>query len=229
MAALLLVAACGLTAAGGAILLLRAAQRRAALQHAFLAEGVALLEGGRIAPTPSGYGVLRGRWRSHEAALTPIAEALAFRRLPQLWIVVTLKADAGLDAAFEALRRPTGAEFFAAGGGLPRAFAPPPDWPQDTALRGEPEAESALPRIAEALAPTLAEPRCKALLAGPSGVRLVWQAAQGRRGAYLLFRDLRFDMERLPAGEIEALLDRALGVAGAIRAASAGGDHAQAA
>lgn len=229
MTALLLALACGLTAAGFAILLLRAAQRRAALQRAFLSEGLARLKNGRIAPTPSGYGALRGRWRSHEVALTPVAEALAFRRLPQLWIIVTLRADTGLDATFEALRRPTGAEFFAAGAGLPRAFAPPPEWPQDTALRGDAGAETALLRLAPLLAPILAEPRCKALLVGPKGVRLVWQAAQGRRGAYLLFRDLRFDVERLPAPEIEALLDRALGLAEAIGAANAGGDHAQAA
>ncbi|MFD1331259.1 hypothetical protein ACFQ4O_04540 [Methylopila musalis] len=229
MTATLVALACGLLAAGFAHVTLKAARLRAALQRAFLAAGVGLLEDGRITPAPSGYGTLRGLWRGHEVALTPVAEALAFRRLPQLWITVTLKADTGLDAAFEALRRPTGAEFFAAGGGLPRAFAPPPDWPQDTAVRGDAKAAIVLPLIAATLAPTLAEPRCKALLASPTGVRLVWQAAQGRRGAYLLFRDISFDVTSLPASEIEALLDSALDLSQRLNAARAGSDHAQAA
>ncbi len=73
-------------------------------------------------------------------------------------------------------------------------------------MRGTPEAEALLRQAEPILAKILADPRVKEVLATPRGLRLVVQAAQGARGAYLLTRGSRFDLD----GVAPALLDETL-------------------
>ncbi|MFJ5487064.1 hypothetical protein ACIKTA_05255, partial [Hansschlegelia beijingensis] len=70
------------------------------------ADCLPLFEGAVLKPDPSGYDVLRGRYRGFEAALRPVAEQLAFRRLPQLWLIASVRLPTGAEATLDVLRRP---------------------------------------------------------------------------------------------------------------------------
>lgn len=188
--------------------ILRAGRREAASRRSALADCDGLLDGAVRRIAPSGYGELRGRLGGLSARLVPIAEALAFRRLPQLWIAADVAGAAPEGRAVEIVRRPTGTEFFTGAGGLPSAYAPPPDWPQDTSVRGSRDAG---PLLAE-LGALLADPKLKSVAVTSRGVRVVRQAAQGERGAYLLFRDTRFATRRVAASEAEQALELAAAV-----------------
>ena len=63
-------------------------------------------------------------------------------------------------------------------------------------------AASTLALLTEPLEGLFADARVKELLVAPRGVRIVYQARQGAKGAYLLFRQSSFDVERLRPDEI---------------------------
>ncbi|QZN99907.1 hypothetical protein [Chenggangzhangella methanolivorans] len=64
-----------------------------------------------------------------------------------------------------------------------------------------------------ALAVPLADPRVKVVAVTPRGVRVVRQAAQGERGAYLLFRDAKFPRGGVPREQALAALSLAAAIA----------------
>jgi hypothetical protein len=193
--------------------ILRAGRREAASRRSALADCEGLLDGPVRRIAPSGYGELRGRFGGLSVRLAPIAEALAFRRLPQLWIGADVARPAADGRAVEIVRRPTGTEFFTGAGALPLAYAPPPDWPQDTAVRGSRDAGPLLAELGPLLAGPLSDPKLKSIAVTPRGVRVVRHAAQGERGAYLLFRESRFTTSRIPVSEAEAALELAAAIA----------------
>ncbi|WP_020188194.1 hypothetical protein [Methylopila sp. 73B] len=199
-----------------AALSLRRAGRAEALRRAGRLDACAdLLDGGVRSLDAAGDPVLRGRYGGAEAALRVFAEQLAFRRLPQLWLAATVRADLSTSATLDLVRRPTGAEFFSGGLALPHRHAPPAGWPQDTRVCGSADAGLLLAALSERLAAPLADPRLKSILITPRGVRVVRQAAQGSRGAYLLFRDMRFPVASVTRHDAAAALDLARQIAAA--------------
>ncbi|PZQ13562.1 MAG: hypothetical protein DI565_13520 [Ancylobacter novellus] len=208
--------AAALAAAFAAFLAVVAANRKErARRLKTLDDCGALLEAARPGRAPSGYGVLRGHFAGRPAALTPIAEAMAFRRLPQLWIAAALRAGP-FEGSLEILRRPTGAEFYAGGDGLPLRLPPPPSWPRDARVKCDRAGAALAPRLERLLAEAFTDPRVKAVGVGPGGVRVVRQAAQGDAGAYRIFRDSRFASPRVAPEAAQAALTLAQAVAEAL-------------
>ncbi|GLK66397.1 hypothetical protein [Hansschlegelia plantiphila] len=187
----------------------RSARAERAARRDVLADCAALLDGGALTVDQAGYGVLRGRFAGREVALRPFAEQLAFRRLPQLWLVTTVRTPIETAASIDVLRRPTGTEFYSPGEGLPERVAPPASWPQDARVRGSAGCAALLARLEAPLAATLADPRIKDVFVAPGGVRVVSQLRQGERGSYLIFRDSVFAGARATPDEAA----RALGLA----------------
>ncbi|WP_336490417.1 hypothetical protein [Methylobacterium nigriterrae] len=156
----------------------------------------------------AGYGTLRGRFAGLPVEVRLIPEALAFRRLPQLWLSVSVHVSTGLPATLDVLRRAVGAEFYAPDE-LPARYPVPPGWPGETLVRGTRGAGPLLARAAAALAKILAEPRVKEVLVAPRGVRIVSQLCQGERGAYLLLRECRFPIAQVDPGILRPRLAEA--------------------
>jgi hypothetical protein len=193
----------------------RAQRREWGKRRDLLADCVDLLENSNIEPDRAGFGVLRGRLDGRAVALRPFVDTLTFRRLPQLWLAATVADPVDGGSSLEVLRRQTGAEFYAAGDRLPVRHRPPESWPRDSEIRSGPDGGPLLARLAPALAPHLERPQLKSAFVSPRGARIVWQAAQGSRGAFLLFRDSRFPIERIARADAEAALAAAFAAAGA--------------
>ncbi len=216
-------AAVGFIALAAALLaacaaILRANARDRTARRAVLSDCADLLEAAQAGVAPSGYGILRGVFRGRRAALTPIADALAFRKLPQLWLAATLLEENEARPSIEIVRRPGDADAFTGGAGLPLSVRPPSGWPQDTSVRISPGAGSLLGSLEPLLADVLKDDRLKAATISPRGVRIVWQAAQGIRGSYVLFRETRFDEARIDPAIARAALDLAAAVADHVQA-----------
>ena len=209
---MLCAALAGLIGLAAAAFCLRRNRAAAAWRAGLLDECAALLDAPRSGRDRAGFATLSGRVAGVpvEAGLLP--EALVHKRLPQLWLSATLRRPLATGATLDVLRRPTGAEFYAPAD-LPARFAPPPDWPADTLVRGSHDAGALLARAAPALAALLADPRVKAVLLTPKGLRLLFQASEGARGAYLILRAQRFPLERVPAQDLRGLLEAGLGLA----------------
>jgi hypothetical protein len=214
-----LVLAGGLVlAAAGLGWVWRREQRRVGSTRGCLFEGcLELLDGATLARDGLNYPVLRGRWAGHAVELRPIADTLALRKLPSLWLQVTLTGATGAPGVLDALSRPLGVESWSPHGTLPLDLPTPPELPPTLRLRADGEDGAALLPVLLAQAAFLALPTTKEVLVTPKGVRLVVQLAEGERGAYLLFRDAQFAIRRLAAEEVAALLDRAADLHRAVR------------
>jgi hypothetical protein len=142
-----------------------------------------------------------------------VADTLVCRRLPQLWLKLTLFEQAVLARPkIGALARPTGAEFYSLVHDMPCLFIPP-DAGTALLMRGDAGVSRGhVERAAALFGGLFSDPTLKEAAITPRGVRLVRQAAEGERGAHLLLRQARFgltaiapDMIRKTIAEAEML------------------------
>lgn len=161
----------------------------------------------------TGYGTLSGRFAGSSVAVRLIPEAVAFRRLPQLWLSVSVHRPTRFGGTIDVLRRAAGVEFYASAADLPERYGVPDTWPGETLVRGSRAAGPLLARAAPHIAGILAEPRVKEVLLTPRGTRIVSQLCEGERGAYLLLRESRFPIAAVDPEMLSALLARAADLA----------------
>lgn len=199
-----LLIACGL-----ALLLIRRAvdrRARAAAEPQRLFENVAgLLENPRLDPTGTvGVHRLVGDWRGLPVQVQTVVDTLAVRKLPSLWLMVTIPDALPLSATFDLMMRPASATSFSNYDHLAHGVALPPGFPEHAGLRTDNPA-GLLP--ASLITPHLDvfdNPRTKELLISPKGLRLVVQLAEADRARYGVFRQADFGTVTL---EPEAVLD----------------------
>lgn len=158
------------------------------------------------------YPVLRGRWRGCQAELRPVLDGLAVRKLPALWLQVSLLAPTGAPGTLDALSRPLGGEFWSPSSELEIRLATPSGLPETVQVRADhPRAASLLPALARQRA-FLTRADAKEVLITPKGVRLVVLLAEADRGPYLLLRQGHFAVDRLDPDLARTLLDGAFGL-----------------
>lgn len=123
-----------------------------------------------------------------------LADTLVTRRLPQLWLIVTLREPVERPRpSIGALARPTGAEFYALTLDLPERIETPPGLEGAVMIRGSADISAAqLDRAGSALRTILADPCVKEAVVTSRGARIVRQASEGDRGAHLILRQVRF-------------------------------------
>lgn len=139
-----------------------------------------------------------------------IADTLVCRRLPQLWLKLTLaEHEPVARPSIGALSRPTGAEFYSMVHDLPEWLAPP-QTEASILLRGDGTATPAELKQASSIFQALfRNPTVKEAVITPRGVRLIRQVAEGDRGAHLVLRQVRFPIEQVPADLIRTAIAEA--------------------
>ncbi len=155
-----------------------------------------------------GFPKIEGRIHGRSVTLHAVPDTLTTKRLPQLWVSVTLKARLAIEDDVAVLVRPTGAEFFALTHRLRSRLSLPPSWPGEAMLRGSRlEAQDLVDAIEGPIAALLADPKVKEVAVTRRGLRVVYQADQGKRGDYLLLRQCVFADCELPAATFATLLE----------------------
>ncbi|KAB0682737.1 hypothetical protein [Aureimonas leprariae] len=195
--------------AGGALWRLAGREHAAALaaRGRLLDAAAALFPGGRTVIGADGFPCFAApRPGGGEIALALVADTLVTRRLPQLWLSLTLREPTPLrDFTLGVLARPTGAEFYALTHEMPDWFEPPAsDAP--LLVRGANLSADAAARHGAVLAALFEDPALKEAVATPRGVRAVRQVRQGDRGAHLLLRQARFGIEPVDRDTLQAAL-----------------------
>ncbi len=138
--------------------------------------------------------------------LQAIPDSLTFRKLPALWVMLTLPAPMPVRATLDIMARPAGNEPFSHFANLPQSLPCPPSLPYGTALRSD-DASGVPPLdlIAQHLA-VFADPKVKELVISPKGLRLVILADEAERGRFLIFRDAEVGASPLPAARMTPLI-----------------------
>lgn len=140
-----------------------------------------------------GFPALDGRAFGHQVKAKLIPDTMVMRRLPQLWLSVTMLEINPRAPSLSLLARHCGNEFYAVTPDLPRRIEPPAGLPLDVLVRGDgPMAEALCHDLVPVLARLLADPRVKEVTLTPKGARIVRQVAEGQRGEHLLLRQAVF-------------------------------------
>ncbi|MEO6298321.1 MAG: hypothetical protein ABIV25_04030 [Paracoccaceae bacterium] len=155
---------------------------------------------------PSGFPRLTGQLNGQYFDVQAIPDSLSFRKLPALWVMVTLPEPMPVAATLDIMARPTGYETFSRFNTLPHALPCPSFLPDGTGVRSD-EANNVPPAdLVERHSAVFADDRTKELLIAPNGLRLVVLADEAERGRYLLFRDAELGPTPLPAVVVHGLM-----------------------
>ncbi|PZF76772.1 hypothetical protein DK847_09875 [Aestuariivirga litoralis] len=180
---------------------------RASRRAAFLDDVQCLFTGGLKKLQPDGFPRISGTYRGATFDIQLVPDTLNFRKLPSLWLLVSLPEPMPVKATFDLMMRPRGVEVFSRHAALPVQMAPDPAFPHDCTVRTD--APQLLPprQLLLKHAAILDDPRAKELVISPKGLRIVWLTEEASRGSYLLFRDSEMGLQPFPAAAAKPLLD----------------------
>lgn len=196
--------------------LYRRDQRRGAARRARAFDDCrGVLDDAELAYEPGDYPMLRGRRSGHAVELKLISENVNIRKLPALWLLVTVRRRLPVGCVFDMLLRPQNTEFYSPHGRLEHRLPTPDGWPENASLRCDrPLAGRGLVgRLAPHVGFFNDDPRAKELLVGPGGVRLVYLVDEATRSRYLTLRQAVYERDTVARGLVETLVGNALALA----------------
>ena len=167
-----------------------------------------LFEGDETRLQPTGFARLSGRRRGLTFDLQAVPDTLTFRKLPALWVLVTLPEPLPLDATLDLMARPSGNEPFTRFATLPQSLPTPPGLPGEIAIRSDDARRIPTPDLIARHADLFRDPRVKELVLSPRGLRIVILAEEADRGRYLIFREAEMGRIPLAPARLTPLLDR---------------------
>lgn len=167
-----------------------------------------LFDGGEARLQPTGFPRMTGRKHGLSFDLQVIPDTLTFRKLPALWVLVTVPEPLPLQATLDLMARPSGNEPFSHFSTL-RQSLPKPEGLSETVSARSDDASRIPP--ADLLARHFGlfdDPRVKELVLSPRGLRIVLLAEEADRGRFLIFREAEMGMTPLDPARLSPLLDR---------------------
>lgn len=147
-----------------------------------------------------------GAFRGLPVQARPVIDTLSTRKLPSLWLMLTMPAPLPVAGTFDFMLRPAGGSSFSNHDQLPHALPSPRGWPADGVLRTD-RLDSPFDVSALApLEPLLRSPQLKEILVSPQGLRIVLLLAEADRARYGVFRQAEFGDIRVGAASLAATL-----------------------
>jgi hypothetical protein len=181
--------------------LLRASRR------ALLSGCAHVLDRGRITHSGDDFPGLTGTHRGRAVHVVLVPDTMTIRRLPQLWLSVTMLDPQPALPGLSLLVRQCGAEFYALTHSFEHRLEAPAGFPDEVMIRGsDARAERLLEALASPLRQLLSDAHVKEIAITARGLRIVRQAGEGRRGEHLLLRQAVFDQAEVPPSDLEAAL-----------------------
>ncbi len=177
----------------------------------------ALFDCQRITQESVAWPVLAGTYGGFDVHIAPLVDDIVFRKVPSLWLLVTVKRALPIAGAVDMLARAQNTEFYSPADGLPVPVATPHEWPRQMTIKADrPAADLPLAALDPHVRAFFADPRAKEMLVTRQGVRIVYQAQAAERSEYLVLRRAVFRDARLPAALVGSLLDQAVQVCAAV-------------
>ena len=187
----------------------RGKRQRAAARAGIFAHCQRLLETPQLTCDRNAYPVLEGTAACQRVRVDVVLDSLALRKLPVLWLRITVLAPLPIEVVLDYLRRPLNIEFWSPGTDLPFTLPVPTGWPQHASLRASAPEAAALVSALDPFREAFGADDLKEVLVSPRGLRVVTMAAQGSRLYYGVFRRAAFDEAPLPAERLQGALQLA--------------------
>lgn len=174
-------------------------------RSALLSESSKVLSVTQTLTNQAGFPQLLGKFGGNTVALRLEVDKLAPRKLPMMWLHLTLFRPAGSTGSLDILARPEPSDVFSPGWEWQKAITPPKNWPQHARYYSQGRVPL-LQSIDNDVRTIFADQHAKELLITPETVRLTYLVRQAERGHYLLLRTADFDMQPIDSAEIAACL-----------------------
>jgi hypothetical protein len=187
--------------------LARAARRRRAARAGFFDLVAAQMTDLRRAVMPTGFARISGRIGGMEIDLQAVPDTLTYRKLPALWLLVTLPERLPVSQRIDLMVRPRGVEPFSFFDRLPCQTLLPAGFPGDMTLRSEHPLSADEAELLRRHRAVFDDPRVKELVLSPQGIRITWLADEADRGRYLIFREAEMGSEPLNPAHLAPILD----------------------
>jgi len=154
------------------------------------------------------YPVLRARYNSLEIVIEPLVDHIAVRKIPVLWLMVTLKSPVPYKSTLDYLVRPHNTEFYSPSTNLQHRLDVPQDWPQHATLRtNDVENTPPIDIVGCCVSRVFEDPKYKELLITPKGIRIVYLVDEALRSHYMVLRQLMFENDHLDNMLVKRLID----------------------
>ncbi len=189
-----------------ALTVMRAARQRKAARAGYFDAIAPLFDRIVTRIEPTGFPRLTAHFGPHAFDLQALPDSLTFRKLPVLWIMVSLPEPLPVRATLDIMARPTGQEAFSRFANLPVSLPCPAFLPEGTGVRTDDAAHVPPEDLLKADARIFADPKVKELLISPKGLRLVLLGDEAERGRYLIFRDAEVGLDPLSPDQLLPLL-----------------------
>lgn len=157
---------------------------------------------------PTGFPRMTGRHFGLAFDLQALPDTLTFRKLPALWVLVSLPEPLPGLATVDIMARPSGNETFSPFSALSHSLPTVPGLPPEVAIRCDDGARLPSAQVLSDHADLFTDPMVKELLITDKGLRIVILAEEADRGRYLIFRDAEMGMSPLPPERLEPVLTR---------------------
>lgn len=137
---------------------------------------------------------LTGNYRCQTFALAAIPDTVGYRKIPSLWLQVTLVAKLPVNGTVDILARAQNIEFFSPSYELEFALPVPGGWPQPIQFRSNAQNHGLDVIRIEAIVGKMFSDGCiKELILTGRGLRVVYQLSQAEKSRYLVFRMAEFE------------------------------------
>ena len=140
------------------------------------------------------------------------------RKIPSLWMQVTLFVKLPINGTVDILARVQNIEFFSPSDELEFALPVPAGWPQPIQFRSNAENHGLdVTRIEAIVRKMFTDGRIKELILTGRGVRVVYQLSQAEKSRYLVFRMAEFEDITVNPDFLRALMNGMLDLRDNIR------------
>ncbi len=194
--------------AGVVVLLLqalKAGRARKAVRAAYFDACAALFPSPRIQVEGGGFPRLSGTYGGEAFDLRAVLDTLTFRKLPALWVLVTLPCPLPLRGTLDLMMRSTGMEPFSNFHVLPDQIATPPGYPEELVIRTDDRAALPPESLLRPYLDLFDDPQVKELVLSPKGLRITFLAEEANRARYLIFRDAEVGATPLPPRRLKTV------------------------
>ena len=181
---------------------LRRGSARARARAAFLSQVAPLFDRVTQQIAPNGFPRMTAHMGDMAFDLQLVADSLTFRKLPTLWLMVTLPRPMPLAGTCHIMARPTGFEPFSKFKSLHHSA----DLPLPEGCVARCDDPALVPAALSRHCAIFADPLVKELVVSPKGLRIVILADEAARNAYLIFRDAELGMHPLPPERLAPIL-----------------------
>jgi hypothetical protein len=159
----------------------------------------------------NGFPVIQGHYRGFDVQLNLIPDTIVMRKVPPLWLMVSIKANKQSTGTMDFIVRPQNSEFYSPGWRWDGLFKTPSHWPQHSIAKYHDTKASV--SILDKFVPDLfRDEKVKQLLVTPNSLRITYMAKQAIRGEYLLTRGAVFDDQPIDSDAVKSIIEYAIAI-----------------